>query len=106
MTMVETLGSNHIYNCEKGTGGESFLFLCFIGNCVAIPYKAKALRVDAHSRERKLLLSQPRSARGFLKRNPFLFGCDNFYLKTFFQSVKISETAYAAIYQKAGMQNV
>ena len=43
----------------------------FVGNCVAISYKAKALREDAHSREGKVLLSQPRSARGFRKRNPF-----------------------------------
>ena len=35
-------------------------------------YKAKTLREDAHSREGKLLLSQPRSAQGFRKRNLFL----------------------------------
>ena len=46
---------------------------CFIGNCFAIPIKQKSPPGDAHSRVRKLLLSQPRSARAFCEQNAFLF---------------------------------
>ena len=47
---------------------------CYIGNCSAIPYIAKkALRAtDAHSRDWKMSLTRPRSARAFRRRNAFL----------------------------------
>ncbi len=47
-------------------------FIYFIGNCFAIPIKQKSPPGDAHSRVRKLLLSQPRSARAFCEQNAFL----------------------------------
>jgi len=46
----------------------------FIRNFIEIPYKVKTLREDAHKREMKMLLTQPRLARAYRKRYALLRG--------------------------------
>ena len=40
---------------------------------VHLSYDIKTLREDAHSRDKKMSLKRPRSAREFRKRNSFLY---------------------------------